>query len=554
MTQKKAHCLLLVLIIAAVYAGAQEYNSVPLDHEAYDIIEMGIMYGIISPPPSAKPWPQSTVTKMLWEILDDPGQVLSSRELDAVSNVYDTFDRKSGLDLKEGRYRAEDGNDTFETGLAWESFFSVSAPDGSIASVNTMKLYAAGDFAYYFSWNVTALGEFLYIDRDNVVSPFFPYTCSRTWDGGVLSLRNAGAYSAWPGDPAVAGGFFAELNGAFLNEQLHLRIGRLRRDWGPQANGTSLYLNAHARPFTAIEGTYSPLAWLNLSLMNGALEYFREDKRLPDKGPFVNMISMGQVEINPVRFFHFGMGGSVIWLDQINAAFFANLELRVPRLLKLWGSLFVDQVDSFPDNFFNMNNNNYAYQAGLKVLVYWLPFGVFTIRYTKVEPYCYTNAYDRYNGKPIPSSSAHANGGESLGHYMPPNSEELLLRLESRPFPDIKAYVQFQSMRHGADYGDWAVPGSSIRDKLTDGSSKKYFLMDGAYRQDNVIKLGGSCNIRAWAVPVSVYGEMGLVIRRFTINGDAGVGNEADYEPLDNNVYRAGNNFIFSVGFKVFSH
>ncbi|MCL1836106.1 MAG: hypothetical protein FWG46_01015 [Treponema sp.] len=553
MIQTKAHCFLLILVIASANIGAQEYNSVPLDHPAYEIIEMGIMRGIIPQSSSAKPWSESAVREKLWEIMDDPEQVLSTRELDTVSAILDLFDRKTGFDPGGGRYRAEYGDASIEAGIGWESVFSVDAPSGSAASVNTAKLYAAGDVLDLFSWNVTALGEFLYIRRDDIVSPFFPYTHSKSWDGGVLSLRDTGAYSPWPGNASLAGGFFAEASGAFLDDQLQLRIGRLRRDWGPQVSGASLYMNAQARPFAALEGTYSPLAWLDISLMNGALEYYRGDSQWPDDGPFVNMISMAQVELNPARLLHFSLGGSAVWLNQVNAAFFANLELRLPGIVKIWGSLFVNQLDSLVDNFTYLNGNNYAYQAGLKVLVHWLPFASFTLRYTKVEPYCYTSSYNGHEGAPVPSPSAFASGGESLGYYMPPNSDELLLRFESRLFPEIKGHVQFQMMRHGADFGYGAVPGSSLADKLTGSSHpNKYFLKDGVYRWDNVLKVGGSCTFRTGAVPLSVFAEMGFVGTSFTINGTAGIGSEGEYERLNDDVYKARNAFIFSVGFRVF--
>ena len=250
------------------------------------------------------------------------------------------------------------------------------------------------------------------------------------------------------------------------------------------------------------------------------------------------------------------MGGSIIWVNKVNSAFFTNFELRLPGFLKLWGGLFVDQLGSFPGNFFSMNNNNYAYQAGIKTIIHWLPFAAFTLSYTKVEPYCYTNSYNKYNGElSVPSSSAYINGGESLGYYMPPNSDELLVRFESRLFPAIKAHVQYQMMRHGADYGDAdkKVPGSSLQDRLIDGSfPNKYFLMDGVYRWDNVIKAGGSCNVKAGTIPLTVYAETGFVLTRFTKNGRAGVGNEAEYESLNESMYRTRNGFVFSVGFRLF--
>ena len=555
MGKTKICCLLLLLVVLTLCLEAQEYNSVPLDHAAYDIIEAGIMQGIISSPPSARPWSVNTVKEKLWEMINSPEQILSRKELDVVISVLDSFERKNGLDLQGGRYRRESYGYTFEAGLEWESSFSIEAPGASVASINMAKVYTGGDFGNFYSWNITALGEFLYIGHDDhYVSPVFPYTLSRQWDGRVLSLRNPGVYSAWPYDPSLAGGFLAELNGVFLDNRLQLRLGRLRRDWGPGSNGTSLFMNAQARPFAALEGTYSPLSWLDFSFMNGVLEYLKEDSRWPNHGPFINMISMAQVEINPLKYFYFSMGGSIIWLNKVNSAFFSNLELRLPGFVKLWGSLFVDQIGSFPDKFFSKNRNNYAYQAGVKTIVHWLPFAAFTISYTKVEPYCYTNGHNKYSGGlTVPSSSAYISGGESLGYYLPPNSDELLVRFESRLFPEIKAHIQYQMMRHGADYGYGWVPGSSLRDRLIDGSyPDKYFLMDGVYRWDNVIKLGGSCNINAGKIPVTVYAETGLVLTRFTINGSAGVGNEAEYESLNDSVYSARNGFIFSAGFRLF--
>jgi hypothetical protein len=148
--------------------------------------------------------------------------------------------------------------------------------------------------------------------------------------------------------------------------------------------------------------------------------------------------------------------------------------------------------------------------------------------------------------------SAFVSGGESLGYYMPPNSDEMLFRLESMLLPDLKAHIQFQMLRHGADYGYGAVPGSSLTDRLQDARSQKYFLEDGVYRWNNVIKLGGSYNFMAVIIPVSVYAEAGYVSTSFTINGNAGPGNAADYHVFSDSVYRAGEGFIFSVGFRLF--
>jgi hypothetical protein len=531
-----ACCFLLVLM---TNLDAQEYISVPLDNSAYDIIEMGVMRGIITAPPSAKPWSVNVVKKKLWEMMDDPEEVLSSKEAEMLEHAYESFESKEGLDLL----------------FSWESDFAVQAPDASISSVNLAKVNARGDLAEFISWDLTVLGEFLYIERDEAGVPsMFPYTMSKMWDGGVLSLRKTDAYFSWPEDPSLAVGLQGELSGVLFDQKLQFRLGRLRRDWGSGTSGSSLFMNAQASPFIAIEGVISPRSWLDIGFLTGITEYYQNENQWPGQNDsfFINLLSAVQFEFTPLRFIYFSIGGSAIWLHQINLAAFANLELRVPGMFKLWGSVFVDRLDFSPNASLVTNGNSYAYQAGIKTLVNWLPFGAFTFRFTKVEPYCYTDSYDGYKGRQLPSMTAFVSSGESLGYYMPPNSDEFLLRLESMFLPDFKAHIQFQALRHGADYGKDRITGSSLKDRLADSESQKHFLEDGVYRWNNVIKLGGSFKFMAGTIPISVYTETGYVSTSFTINGNAGVGNAADYDLFDSSVYRSGNGFIFSIGFRLF--
>jgi hypothetical protein len=145
------------------------------------------------------------------------------------------------------------------------------------------------------------------------------------------------------------------------------------------------------------------------------------------------------------------------------------------------------------------------------------------------------------------------NNGETLGFYLPPNSDEFLLRLESILLPGAKAHLQYQMIRHGVDYGSGRVPGSSLSDKIVkDDNASKYFLMDGVYQWDHVLKTGGSYRFKIRNIPFSVFAEMGLVITRYTINGAAGVGSKGDYQALDNAEYPAETGFIFSLGFKLY--
>ena len=534
----------MFLAIFAAYLGAQEHNAVPLDHPAYEIIAMGALRGAILPPPGTKPWTVRAVKHKLREMADNSAHALSAREMEIVLHALNSLERSAGFAPQDGRYRNEGDGFAFEAGLGWESNFSIGTPGASIASQNTATMYAGGDAGNFASWNAAAWGEFLYIEREGSDRPVsvpsaFPHTSSRQWDGGVLSLRNPG-YAGWPDDPSLAFGAEAELNAAFSSQHdqlLHLRLGRLRRDWGYGSNGNALFLSTLARPFAAFECSLTPLSWLNISFLCGALEHYRETGQPPHEGPFANALSAAQIALSPLRYFRLCLGGAAVMVDRPDAALFADLELRLPGLLSLRAGLFVDQLHSPDKNFFSANDNSYAFQAGVKANIRWLPFAAFSFRYTKVEPYCY---------------AAFMNGGESLGYYLPPNSDELLLRFESMLFPGINAHAQYQMIRSGAGYGYGAVGGSSRHDFPGEDYSIKYFLMDGVYQWDNVIKLGGSFSLKSGGIPLALYAETGMVITRFTINGNAGVGNEADYESLNNDVYRARNGFIFSVGFRLF--
>jgi len=63
--------------------------------------------------------------------------------------------------------------------------------------------------------------------------------------------------------------------------------------------------------------------------------------------------------------------------------------------------------------------------------------------------------------------------------------------------------------------------------------------------------LGAAYSLKTFKIPVSFFAETGIVITRFT-NSDAGTGKEGNYSPIDNDVYRVGNHFILSLGFRIY--
>ena len=588
--QSKIILLIFVFFMPLIAAEAQQLNSVPLNHEAYTLIEMGVMRGAISPPSAVKPWSQIIIKQKLSAMLNSYPQKFSARELDIINNVLKSFIKIKGLSPADGKYYAESAvgshKFTIDAGINWGSDFSLRLPEPAIATVNKGAFNLAGDMSAYLSWNFNIGCGFLQIDREELgqgpdpasaqvysIPAYFPYTFTKPWEAGVFSPDNLGAYAAWPDTFSFFYEMLGEINTGFFDNRLYLRMGRMRRDWGPEENSSSLFLNASARPFTAFEGTAIPLNWLKFSFLTGSLEYLNNGSQEANAEPYQNMLSMALLEIDTGSFFHLDFGSSAVYAKRPelgyffplssnffnqnnggnfdNVAVFADLEFRFSRM-KLWGSLFIDKISAQSENFFFDKQNMYAYQAGVKSAVGWLPFGAFTLRYTKIEPYCYTHNNIQTPWRSLPADISYITNGENIGSYLPPNSDELQIKLETIPLPGLRANIQYQLIRHGVDWGYRRVPGSSVYDKIeNDENTEKYFLKDGAYQWNHVIKLGAEYSMKTRNIPVSFFVETGIVFTRFT-NSDAYIGEEGNYSKIDNADYRAGTYNILSTGFRIF--
>ncbi|MDR0487628.1 MAG: hypothetical protein LBG91_05215 [Treponema sp.] len=619
MTKRKAVMVLALFFLVPFYSlHAQRLNSVPLGHPAYDIIQTGVLKGVVTPPPSAKPWSELIIQRKLREMLNDSAGRLSLKEQKIVAQMLESFERENaGLNLWEGKFNMERETAgqpfTLDGKVSWESDFRAKVPDTSVSTVNRGSLNLGGDMGGHLSWGYTISAGFLYVDRELLgmrpeppyidpkwgtydgnpnssghgyyydiydipqspvyaIPSYFPYTFTKLWESSIFPPDNLGGREEWPNKLSFFYEMFGEISTAFFDDLLYLRFGRMTRDWGPGDIGSSLYFNGMARPFMAVEGTASPFKWVRLSSLTGALEYPNNGDVWKDAEKFQNFFSISLLEFDIGRHFHLGFGSSAVYPKRFefgyifplysnffyqnvsgdfdNMAIFGDLEIRFTGA-KIWGGFFIDEMRPVIGNFFNLNRNMYSYQGGVKVNINWLPLGVFTMRYTKIEPYCYTHEYRHTPWHRTPGNTAYHNNGESLGSNLPPNSDELMARLEAMPLQHLAAHLQYQMLRHGADWGYRRVPGSNINDKIIkDDNTEKFFLRDGVYQWDHVIKFGGCYTLRT-RLPLSFTAEAGIVITRFT-DSDNEIGKEGNYSPIDNPVYRAGTGFVFSVGFKLY--
>jgi hypothetical protein len=157
---------------------------------------------------------------------------------------------------------------------------------------------------------------------------------------------------------------------------------------------------------------------------------------------------------------------------------------------------------------------------------------------------------------------AYVNNGVSLGHYLPPNSDEVKVRFNLPLGFETASHFQYQFIRHGADYGPHQVDGSSLVSELDpEGRSekeslRKNFLKDGAYQRMHIIKIGGEHKFGS--LPLTIFGEAGVVYSYFT-----DISNEeyAKYHPFASGTearpeaegkYFTSTACILTVGFRIF--
>ena len=484
-----------------------------------------------------------------------------------------------------------------------------------------MPLQQVGDdyligYWWYDDWDYTTNGEnnqkrTINTYRNNSV---LPYSYKKKWDGSIYYLTNV-SYSGlkgWAFEHSLGFGMYAELRTSLLNDKLNIGIGRINRDWASMDLNSSLVLNSNAAPFLGIDAKVDLFDWISFSTLTGVMEFpnakhinanawfYRDfDSTYVDEETgeikyknyfstvdsyfFQNLYSVGMLDLN-FKYLQANFGRAVIWPKRFelgymfplvnhvvyqnsvgdfdNLALFGSIKGILPGIGNAWLSIYLDELSSFKSllkfDIFEKTRDMFAYQAGTRINVPFLPFTSVSFRYTKIEPYCYTHQstprqpwYDYY------ISESYTNNGKSLGYYLEPNSDEIFVRVESKPLPTATFGLQYQLIRHGADYGSAAVPGSSIWSELPvpselRNSFYKYFLHDGTYEWTHTIALDASYIIKQSKIPLQIYGGIGYVYDFFT-QSEKGANQKSPYHKINTVEYPTKHGCVMYFGLKLFA-
>jgi hypothetical protein len=423
---------------------------------------------------------------------------------------------------------------------------------------------------------------------------FFPYTFNRRYDAWVIYPSNISAtgMEPWPEEFSIAPSFNMEIAGSLFGEMLSWRFGRVQREWGGMSEGRSLVFNGSALPFMAMEATFAPTHWLSFSAITGSLEYYDYDGDIKvSSWNQQNNFTMEMLELNYKNIFHFDVGTTAVWPKRLelgyifpikntflyqdnlgdfdNMGFYFDVAGQYPGFGKFWFSFFADDID--PNikqitKFAILDRQMYALQGGMRLNFPWLPFSSVSLMYTKIEPYTYSHTRlfvpwysNDFDGQVIPMDQSYTSAGTSLGYYLPPNSDEFLLRFDTMPKINTRSFFQYQMIRHGATHGPHAVDGSSLRSELDalgrmeKDALKKFFLRDGAYQWQHIFMIGAEHTITKFTVPLRVFARTGIVYSFYTdIDGQPNSGEEHEYHVVNTEVYPRTTEFILTIGMRIF--
>ena len=435
-----------------------------------------------------------------------------------------------------------------------------------------MPLYEAGsDYFVGYNWYHENAHDFLDGDyktghvpypephrrtvKKMLNTSYLPYTYKKRWGGQMylFGKLSASGLEGWPTSAGMSGNLVAEIGVSFFNDKLNILFGRTSREWAAMDTGASLVFNGTAQPFAAFDIRAEVFPFLKFSSLSGILEYPNQDYMNKDGLPqkdvkgddayfYQNGFSINMMELD-FKYVHWDFGSSVVWPkrfelgyvlplmnfveyqnhigDYDNLALFSNIKGRIPGLGSVWASIYIDEINGINNDPITSSRAMYAGQVGTKWAIPKLPFASVSVRYTKVEPYCYTHHsinytpwYNHY------ISTGYTNNGYPLGYNLDPNSDETAVIFEMRPRHNIDTTFKYRMIRHGADYGSQQVPGSSLyselspynRDKL-----KKYFLRDGAYNWMHILSAEASVALQYRTIPIKVFANAGLMYSYYTM-------------------------------------
>ncbi len=523
-----------------------EFLSVPLTDPIYQVLESAQIRGLIDRLPSSKPYSNHTVENSLRDLLRKKDN-LSTIEIQIVENYLEDHNietKKEQNIFQSGAIYTDSKNLSTEMG-AWISSnngFSFNSDEYNFGTEDFLNLYLRGNMgnnleeelpilSYGFDMGFGAVSiagqeysgaKLITLDQ----TAFAPYTFTAEWEGYSYSLLDPfnnvtgdeGLYISFTMDPEIPTSLF--------DDHLNISFSRIQRNWG--LGEDSLLLSGQAPPFVSLNIQAKIFPWMDYSFLVGELENYGDASA---SSTLQNMVTIKNIDLRPTDWLYLGVHEAVVWpkrmeLGYMNPLVFSSLYqgqigdydniigglsagLSVPRYIDFYGTFMIDEFSptSFADMFERVRNL-FSFQAGAKVQIPGTNFGTLTLQYSKIEPYTYTHPA---TDVPWIDSSAidykvyqsFVSNGYGICSKLDPNSDELLVKIDTYITPDITLTGSYQMLRHGEFGGDYNDPLDDYSDVE---SLEKDFLHDGNYDWYHMFTIGTGVDCAPiFLLPIKIY-------------------------------------------------
>jgi hypothetical protein len=525
----------------AVYA--QGHLAVELGHPVYAVIETAELRGVVTRLSSVKPYTSQQVAELL-AIMMGRMEAFSPTEQELIRKYAKEF--KTGKGLEQSLWK--DSSGVSQAGIRIETTTKLDAGsvydliDGSSSTAlkdiwhfnSRWVPYLKGDPLSWFSFKGEAGFTFDKIERDL----YLPYEFTKEWDATHIwfgAPRNSDGTLDYP---TASYDIREDIAAETDDSSVIVRLSRFRRDWG--IGSGSFSLSDTARPFVGLETVLRPSKYFAISGLVGSLTNWQKsaDEKSTamkfydengdgkfDEGKdyyyysaisYQKMLGLQRMELFPFDWLTISATSSVVGAKRFELGYFSPLlfsvmyqnqladidnlavqvdgQILVPRIGKFYASFYADEMEiTNLSELFTKARNMFALQGGAKIPLPFLSFATLTAQYSKIEPFVYAHYPTWYPDYRMQVDTSYTQDGENLGYYLPPNSDEFLVKLDMMPARDWRLSLKYSFVRHGDN------PDSNVGDPVIFGDVNKWlvytpallymdknFLHDGIYDYNHI--------------------------------------------------------------------
>ena len=472
----------VIMLLISLGLFATEYHSVDLNSEAYRIIEIGEIRGIVPVQTDVKPYNLNTVRSLLNTIKES--SLINDNEKNNIEKVL------SDLSSKYGEEREVDLSSTdisvlnsTHLGVEISTAQRVGKTFGEekiFDSRNGILTYVHGDILIAVSYDLNFKVNLDRIDAN----AFLPTELLFSTEGFYMDLsRNGDRLTKLPDGRFYVGiETFPEISTSIKDDIATIRVGSVKRDWGPGVN--NLALSSSARVIEGVELSLKPTSWFNYSVMTGSLgnaslnsvngvEWPSENMDNKD-GKYSNNISIHRVELELLKGLKTSIWESVIWRKRFELAYLNPLAIymfsqnflgdydnvlagvdfsyTLKGVGQVYGALSFDELNRIKKPF-SCPRNILAYQMGA---VFNLPVASFSelkVQATYIPAFYGAHYLDKEElFANIPYTTAYVNKGQNIGYPVNPDTLEFLFAFDTTLYDGWNASILIKDQLRSAQY------------------------------------------------------------------------------------------------------